>query len=63
MVFDKVSHHVGVFYFFSENRINHIHMAQDLEQISYGCRFAYRVENFDDPVEQIQSQCLVVLRQ
>ena len=61
VILDKVSHHVGVFYFFGQNRINHVHVAQDFKQVSYSCRLAYGVENLDDPVEQIQGQRLVVL--
>jgi hypothetical protein len=54
---------MGVFYFFGQYRIDHVHVTQDLEQVSYRCRLAYRVKNLDDPVEQIQRQRLVVLRQ
>ena len=63
VILDKVPHHVRVFYFFGQNRIDHVHVAQDFKQVSYGCRFADGVKNLDDPVEQIQGQRLVMLRQ
>ena len=63
VIFDQVSHHVGVFYFFGQNRIDHVHVAQDFKQVSYRCGLADGMEDLDDPVEQIQRQRLVVLRQ
>ena len=63
VVLDKVAHHVGIFYFFGQNRVNHVHMAKDFKQVSYGHCFPYGVENLDDPVEQIQGQGLVMLGQ
>ena len=54
---------MGVFYFFGQYRIDHVHVAQDFKQVSYRCGLADGVKNLDDPVEQIQRQSLVVLRQ
>jgi hypothetical protein len=57
------THHVRVFDFFGQYRIDHIHVAQDFEQIADRRRFADGMKNLDDPVEQIQRQRLVMLRQ
>jgi len=54
---------VGVFYFFSQYRVDHVHVTQDFKQVSYRRGLADGVKNLDDPVKQIQRQCLVMLRQ
>ena len=53
---------MGVFYFFSQYRVNHVHVTQDFKQVSYRRGLADGMKNLAHPVEQIQSQCLVMLR-
>ena len=53
VVFDQVPHHMGVFYFFGQYRIDHVHVTQDFKQVPYRCGLADGMEDFDDPVEQI----------
>jgi hypothetical protein len=50
VILDKVSHHVGVFDFFGQNWVHHIHVAQDFQKVTDSCCLTDNVEDLDDPL-------------